>query len=151
MEQLTIGSDDPPDWQRLRGVLDQAMSELSEADYDALALRYYGDRDFRTVGQALGVTDDTAQKRATRALEKLREILIRYRIQSTSAALSTILAANDVQAAPPDASRRDLFRGAHRRRWRHDGHDYCSNYCDDYIPKDTHRCNLRYPGRRRTL
>ena len=57
-------------------------------------------RDYRTVGAALGVSDDTAQKRVTRALEKLRDLLSQRGIRATAAALSVANAANAVQAAP---------------------------------------------------
>jgi hypothetical protein len=46
------------------------------------------------------VTDDTAQKRVSRALDKLRESLSRRGINSTAAALSIVLSANAVQTAP---------------------------------------------------
>jgi len=46
------------------------------------------------------VGDDTAQKRVSRALDKLREHLSRRGISSTATALSIVLCANAVQAAP---------------------------------------------------
>lgn len=100
MQELISIPDDAPDWERLRRVLDDAMSELSETDYDALVLRFYQNQDFRNVGAALGVSDDTAQKRVARALEKLRELLSRHGIRTTAAALSVVITANAVQAAP---------------------------------------------------
>src|SRR5438093_9779774 len=39
MEQLDPSSETTPDWERLRPVLDEAMSELDEPDYDALVMR----------------------------------------------------------------------------------------------------------------
>src|SRR5262249_21814766 len=54
----------------------------------------------RSVGQALGVSDDTAQKRVARALDKLREILSRRGITASGTALSAILIGHTVQAAP---------------------------------------------------
>jgi RNA polymerase sigma factor (sigma-70 family) len=100
MEQLISTSDDAPNWEHLRRVLDDAMAELNEADYDALVLRFFQQQDYRSVGAALGVSDDTAQKRVTRALEKLREALSRRRITASAAALSVVISANAVQAAP---------------------------------------------------
>jgi hypothetical protein len=76
------------------------MSRLSEPDYDALVLRFFNNQDLRSVGQALGVSDDTAQKRVSRALDKLREHLARRGIGATCAALSMALSANAVQTAP---------------------------------------------------
>jgi len=100
MEQLISIPEDAPDWERLRRVLDEAMSELTEADYDALVLRFFQNQDFRAIGKAIGVTDDTAQKRVARALEKLRGHLSQRGIHTTAAALSILIAANAVQSAP---------------------------------------------------
>ena len=100
MEQLVTTSEDAPDWERLCGVLDDAMSQLNEADYDLLVLRFYKSLDFRGVGVAMGLSDDAAQKRVSRALEKLRQVLSRRGIRTSAAALSLVIAANAVQAAP---------------------------------------------------
>ncbi len=100
MEQLTSLPESAPDWERLRRVLDEAMSQLSESDYDALVLRFFQNQDFRSVGVALGMSDDTAQKRVGRALEKLRGLLSQRGVTTTAAALSVAIAANAVQAAP---------------------------------------------------
>jgi RNA polymerase sigma factor (sigma-70 family) len=100
MEELIPSPDTTPDWEHLRPALDDAMSELSEADYDALVLRFFENQDFRSVGAAIGVSDDTAQKRVTRALEKLRELLSHRGIGTSAAGLAVVLSANAVQAAP---------------------------------------------------
>jgi RNA polymerase sigma factor (sigma-70 family) len=100
MEDLNPLSEAAPDWERLRPVLDDAMSELAEADYDALVMRFFKDQDLRAVGTALGVSDDTAQKRVSRALDKLRKYLSRRGITTTGAALSIVLSTNAVHAAP---------------------------------------------------
>jgi len=63
-------------------------------------MRFFNNQDLRSIGQAFGVSDDTAQKRVSRALDKLREHLSRRGISSTAAALSIVLSANAVQAAP---------------------------------------------------
>jgi RNA polymerase sigma factor (sigma-70 family) len=100
MEQIIVIPDAAPDWNHLRRVLDDVMAELDEPDYDALVLRYFQQQDFRAVGVALGVSDDTAQKRVARALEKLRDQLSRRGISTPAAALSIVISANAVQAAP---------------------------------------------------
>jgi RNA polymerase sigma factor (sigma-70 family) len=100
MEQLGTTSEDAPDWEHLCGVLDDAMSQLNEADYDLLVLRFYKSLDYRAVGVAMGLSDGAAQKRVSRALEKLRQVLSRRGIRTGAAALSLVIAANAVQAAP---------------------------------------------------
>src|SRR5439155_23183654 len=100
MENLDSIPDATSDWEHLRPVLDEAMSELSERDYDALLMRFFKNQDLRSVGLALGVSDDSAQKRVSRALDKLRDLLSRRGIRTSAAPLSIILSANAVQAAP---------------------------------------------------
>jgi RNA polymerase sigma factor (sigma-70 family) len=100
MQHLDLISDSEPDWDQLRPVLDAAMAELNEPDYDALVLRFFKNQDLRSVGVALGVSDDTAQKRVSRALEKLREGLARRGLTASATALSVAISANAVQAAP---------------------------------------------------
>jgi len=100
MEQLISATDTAPDWERLRPMLDEAMSELEETDYDAIVLRFYRDQDFRAVGTAIGLSDDAAQKRVSRALDKLRDLLARRGIRTTGAALAAAITANAIHAAP---------------------------------------------------
>jgi RNA polymerase sigma factor (sigma-70 family) len=58
----------------LLGMLDAAMSRLSEPDRRVLVLRYYEKRSFPEIGRALGTTDESARKRVTRSVERLRGI-----------------------------------------------------------------------------
>jgi RNA polymerase sigma factor (sigma-70 family) len=100
MEQLTLNSETAPSWDCLRPILDEAMASLNDEDREALLLRFFKRHDFHAVGVALGVGDNAAQKRVSRALEKLRQQLARRGITSPAAALSAVITANAVQAAP---------------------------------------------------
>ena len=100
MQDLCPASESAADWGRVRPVLDEAMSELSDQDREAVLLRYFKNRDFRSIAEALGVSDDAAQKRVSRALEKLHAELVRRGVSTTMGALSTTLGANAVQTAP---------------------------------------------------
>src|SRR2546425_5967727 len=100
MQLLDLPGESSPDWDRIRPVLDEAMANLGDADRDALVLRYFKNEDLRAVGIALGTSDDAAQKRVTRALEKLRAYLLRRGVTLSSAALATALTGSAVQAAP---------------------------------------------------
>jgi len=100
MQQLESTSETVPDWNNVAPLLDEAISALDEPERDALLLRFFKNQDFRAVGAALGVSDDTAQKRVARSLEKLRVTLERRGVTTTTAALSTALASHAVQAAP---------------------------------------------------
>jgi len=100
MEQLIINSESAPDWLPIRPVLDEAMDSLGDEDREALLLRYFKNLDFRAVGLALGVSDDTAQKRVSRAVERLREFFSKRHVTIGASGLAVVLSANAVQAAP---------------------------------------------------
>ncbi len=93
-----LSPESSPEWERLRPILDAAMDKLNVRDRDAILLHYFEQKNFRVIGAALGVSDDTAQKRVSRALEKLRTILTRRGTTVSGAALSTFLSAG---ALPP--------------------------------------------------
>jgi RNA polymerase sigma factor (sigma-70 family) len=99
MQSSTAQSD--PDWDALAPMLDEAMSQLGEKDRDALLIRYCQNRDLKAVGARIGASEDAAQKRVARALEKLRELLARRGLTLSAAALATALASQAVNAAPP--------------------------------------------------
>ena len=100
MEQLLSNSETAPDWDRIRPVLDEAMDNLSDEDRDALLLRYFKNHDFRDVGLALGLSDDAAQKRVSRAVERLREFFAKRGVTAGASGLVVVISANAVQAAP---------------------------------------------------
>jgi RNA polymerase sigma factor (sigma-70 family) len=100
MQELQSTSDSSSNWESVAPLLDEAISALDDQERDALLLRYFKNQDFRAVGAALGVSDDTAQKRVARSLEKLRATLQRRGVTTTTTALSAALASHAVQAAP---------------------------------------------------
>src|SRR5215469_4940718 len=63
------------DWTQIEPLLDEAMDALDETDRAAVLLRYFDNKSLREVGQALGTSDDAAQKRVSRAVERLRNLL----------------------------------------------------------------------------
>src|SRR5262249_756522 len=75
LEMNTMNEPSEADWNQLAPVLDEAIDQLDTTDRDALVLRFFEQQDLRAVGAALGITDDAAQKRVSRAVERLRELL----------------------------------------------------------------------------
>ena len=100
MDLLDPSPDDPNDWKTVRPVLDEAIASLGHEDRDALLLRFFRNESLASVGAMLGVSEDAAQKRVSRALGKLREFLAERGIHTTAAALSAVLTANAVHSAP---------------------------------------------------
>ncbi|HTB86254.1 MAG TPA: sigma-70 family RNA polymerase sigma factor [Candidatus Sulfotelmatobacter sp.] len=87
-------------WEEIAPQLDAALGELSQADRDALLLRYFERKSAVEMAQILGITDETAQKRVTRAVEKLREFFSKRKITIGAGSLGVLITANAVQAAP---------------------------------------------------
>lgn len=100
MKELDLPAESATDWERICPLLDEAMAGLGDEDREALLLRYFKNQDFRAIGVSLGVSDDAAQKRVTRALEKLRADFARRGVAATAVALSTALSVNAVTVAP---------------------------------------------------
>lgn len=87
-------------WQELSPCLDEAMEHLQPIERDALVLRYFENKSLPEVGAALGMAERAAQKRVSRALEKLRGLFAKRGISATVAILAAELSAHSVQAAP---------------------------------------------------
>jgi RNA polymerase sigma factor (sigma-70 family) len=95
-----LSADSEADWKHIAPQLDAALSELSEPDREALLLRYFKNHDLRTVGATLGISDDAAQKRVSRAVERLREFFAKRGVTVGASGLAVVISANAVQAAP---------------------------------------------------
>jgi hypothetical protein len=89
-----------PEWEQVAPYLDESLNQLNPADRDALVLRFLKQQDLRAVGTALGISDDAAQKRVDRALEKLHGLLKHRGATLSAAALGTAMATEAVTAAP---------------------------------------------------
>lgn len=87
-------------WKKAAPCIDSAMEQLSESDRAAVLLRYFRGQSLRELAAALGVSEEAAKKRVSRALERLRQILQREGITSSSSLLSAALTVYAVQSAP---------------------------------------------------
>jgi hypothetical protein len=84
----------------LMAFLDEAITQLGNEDRTAIMLRFFEQRDFRSVGEALGSTQDAARVRVNRALEKLHVLLKQRGVALSAGALGSVLSAGAVTAAP---------------------------------------------------
>ncbi len=99
MNQYTSAEPDSL-WARIAPHLDAALEELSEADRDAVSLRYFERKSAREMAAILGTSEDAAQKRVNRAVERLRQIFAHQGITVGAGGLAAVLSANAVRAAP---------------------------------------------------
>src|SRR5579859_4714464 len=103
-EQLSLHmsamNDTPADWSHIEPLLDEAMDSLEDPDRTAILLRYFQNKSLAEVGAALGASEDAAQKRVSRAVERLRDFLSKRKVAVGTAGLVALLSANAVQAVP---------------------------------------------------
>lgn len=104
-EQISVSiqemnSDGSNDHTELRDVLDHAMSKLGVRERDVLLLRFFQGKDLKMVGVALGVSEDAARMRVTRALEKLRALVAKRGVALSAAALGGALTTEAIAAVP---------------------------------------------------
>lgn len=87
-------------WDGIAPHLDAALSELADADRDAVLLRYFKNQSAKDMAAVLGISAEAAQKRVNRGVERLREKLAKRGVTAGTAGLAGVISANAVQAAP---------------------------------------------------
>ena len=100
MQSLVNEPDTGADWTQLAPLLGEAVAQLNDADRAAVALRFYEQKPLQEVGNILGVDPDTAQKRVSRAVDKLRKFFGKRGVTLSAMAIGVAVSANSVQAAP---------------------------------------------------
>lgn len=93
-------SETPELWNEIAPHLDEALNALPEADRQALLLRFFQQKSMRETGALLGVSEDAAKMRVSRALEKLRARLPLAELALSAAALSSTLTARALEPLP---------------------------------------------------
>jgi RNA polymerase sigma factor (sigma-70 family) len=99
-EMNTMNAAASSDWTHIEPLLDEAMEALDDTDRAAILLRYFENKSLREVGQTLGTSDDAAQKRVSRAVERLREFFTKRGVTVGASGLVLVISTNAVQAAP---------------------------------------------------
>jgi RNA polymerase sigma factor (sigma-70 family) len=87
-------------WEHIAPQLDAALGELTEPDRDALLLRYFERKSAQEMAQILGISDEAAQKRVNRAVERLRDYFSKRNVTIGASGLVVVISTNAVQAAP---------------------------------------------------
>lgn len=85
-------------------LLDEGLLNLKEHDRTALVLRFLENRSLREVGEALGIDEDAARKRVSRALERLARFFRGQGFATSVAATSATLLTGAAKAAPAPAA-----------------------------------------------
>jgi RNA polymerase sigma factor (sigma-70 family) len=98
--EMKSTSDTSTDWAQIEPFLDEAMHSLGDAERTALLLRYFENKRLREVGEAMGTSEDAAQKRVLRGLEHLREFFAKRQVTVGTGSLAALLSVNAAQGAP---------------------------------------------------
>ena len=100
MNELSAPEPADPRWAELVPVLDDAMHALGETDRAAVVLRFFEQRTLQEVGAALHLTKSAAHMRIDRALERLRVLLLRRGVKSTTSGRAAALLVGATASAP---------------------------------------------------
>lgn len=87
-------------WTQLAPHLEAAMDGLAASDRALLVLRFYENKTAAETAALLGIREGAAQKRVTRAIEKLRKLFARRGLTLTTTAIAGAVSANSVHAVP---------------------------------------------------
>lgn len=87
-------------WSEIAPALDEALDKLTDSDREVILLRFFDSKSMRDVGQTLGISEDAAKMRVSRAIERLRGQLSSQGVTCTALALATMLVEHSVEAAP---------------------------------------------------
>jgi DNA-directed RNA polymerase specialized sigma24 family protein len=87
-------------WSDAETVLDEAMADLDEQTRGLLVLRYFQGQSIRDVAERLGLTEEAARKRISRAIDQLRGIFAHRGVVMSATALAEALTVKTIMRAP---------------------------------------------------
>ncbi len=99
MKEL-LSAENEPGWEDIAPHLDAVLGELNEPDRDALLLRYFERKSAKEMAQTLGISDEAAQKRVNRAVDRMRDAFAQRGVTIGASGLVVLISAHSVQAAP---------------------------------------------------
>ncbi|HEY7120351.1 MAG TPA: sigma-70 family RNA polymerase sigma factor [Tepidisphaeraceae bacterium] len=88
-------------WDTVAPLLDGALARLASADRDAVLLKFIQGKSHRDVGVAMGISEEAARKRVSRAIDRLRQLLTRRGVALSAVTLGALLTSHAAEAAPP--------------------------------------------------
>jgi RNA polymerase sigma factor (sigma-70 family) len=97
---MTHDDDTTGIWSSIAQYLDDAIARLRESDRDAIALHFFERKTAAEISVLWAISPDAAQKRVTRAVDRLRGHLARYQRGLTAPVLAVTLSAHAIAAAP---------------------------------------------------
>lgn len=102
--QSILTEPDTADWEQLAPLLDEAMGGLAETDRNVVVLRFFENKTAAEAAAVLKTTEAAMQKRASRALGKLRKFFSGRGVTLSAGVIAAAISAGSVQAAPAGLS-----------------------------------------------
>lgn len=93
-------NDDNIEWSEMEPALNEALISLGPDDRNAVLLRFFQKKSLRETGEIMGLSEDAARMKVSRAVDKMRRHFKRRGFALSAGALATYLSANATQAAP---------------------------------------------------
>lgn len=98
MQQQPKGEDAA--WSEIEPLLNRSLAALKEGERQCVLLRFFQGLSFAEAGAALGLSEEAARKRLTRALEKMRRFFEKGGVIAPGVTLAALLSAHAAKAAP---------------------------------------------------
>lgn len=89
-----------PVWKQIAPMLDAALNKLAEGDRAVILLRFFEKKTAADIAAALNLSEEAAQKRASRALDRLRGLLSSQGAALSTTTLAALMTAQAVFATP---------------------------------------------------
>jgi RNA polymerase sigma factor (sigma-70 family) len=86
--------------EQMSPLLDEGIARLRKSDRDAILLKFFERKSHREIAGAMGISEEAAAKRVSRAVERLREFFRHRGVTVTSTAIGTMLATEATRHAP---------------------------------------------------
>lgn len=108
MQEMTQRQEPPApecqSWQDVEPLLNDALSALKPGEREAVLLRFLEGRSLAETGAALGLSEDAARMRVSRAVEKMRRYLTSHGASVTGIVLTGLLTSEAAQPVPAHAA-----------------------------------------------
>jgi RNA polymerase sigma factor (sigma-70 family) len=93
-----------PEWERIEPLLSDALSALKPQDRECVLLHFIEGYSLAETGATLGLSEDAARMRVSRAIEKMRRYLTAHGAVVTGAVLTGFLVSEAVRPVPANAA-----------------------------------------------
>ena len=100
MTQRHLNGPPLPSWDHFEPVINAALASLRPHEQDVILLRYLEGASWRETAARLGLAEDAAQKRGTRAVDKMRRFVNHQGLMLSLAALTALLSEEAARAVP---------------------------------------------------